>query len=673
MTTTNEVNIYNTKNEDNNNNNPISSAREHTNERPVSPSNNPDNNKSKKLIKIIAISSVCLIVAVAIVLLFLLKPWKRDKNDNNGNGGDGNVDVKKERIINTNDYKKELSFKTQVNDIRRLSVEQNSIENMIINGIETKTKSLRKIKYDIYVISETSADEENKDFYNKIYTCSISMVSRCLTRENEECELKDLVNLLNNNKNNLENLTEITDLKDIPIPLCLFNISDTNTITSILCPESLSESIKNELLSDLYYFRPVAKMSSVKSHEMGITEDKNIKNIRKKSQGLCDMDNNLSSNCNLDSNITKDSEGNLLSFDETSFINITTDSNNKFLNNKITHLIDESSQTDYLNPDKFKSILNDLLLKLNPYMKYEEINTINKVSKESSSKVIIDNFYINRHLEENDEKIHKKYLEKEESLFYMELLGTIINLNLKIDSGVNVETMKTVSNLQLGKEKYEISEKFEQFSNLNRIIEKLKSLSHKGNYLAYQLYEKLKKCIDDLPQELSIQISNLNSLIIYKDLTEIFDSSLSLDGIQILSIDVVEESNILFDKLNDTLNQIDDINGEFKNNSHALKDNLNDYMEKSYNLMNNIFKGLDNLTDLLNSPKNKFTEIATIYSNNTPTSYVSVIQQINNIFKDYSQEKWKFINGTVESSLNDFDDNYLESINKQKKILKFLL
>ena len=176
---------------------------------------------------------------------------------------------------------------------------------MIINGIEIKTKSLRKIKYDIYVISETSADEENKDFYNKIYTCSISMVSRCLTRENEECELKDLVNLLNSNKNNLDNLTEITDLKDIPIPLCLFNISDTNIITSILCPESLPESIKNELLSDLYYFRPVAKMSSVKSHEMGITEDKNIKNIRKKSQGLCDMDNNLSSNCNLDSNIIK--------------------------------------------------------------------------------------------------------------------------------------------------------------------------------------------------------------------------------------------------------------------------------------------------------------------------------------------------------------------------------
>ena len=70
---------------------------------------------------------------------------------------------------------------------------------------------------------------------------------------------------------------------------------------------------------------------------------------------------------------------------------------------------------------------------------------------------------------------------------------------------------------------------------------------------------------NNLPNEISIQVSNLNSLIIYKDLTEIFDSSLSLNTLQILPIDILEDSNILFNKINSTLNQIDNENGDFKN------------------------------------------------------------------------------------------------------------
>ena len=674
MSNVNEIRIYNNKNTEDKVQG-SDSGRAATNKNTISSNDNQDEKRCKKKIKIIVAISVGLIITLSAVLLIVFKPWKEDNNNNNNNGNGNNKDntddidnQENHYAININDYKNELAFKTKVNDLRRISVKEKSYENMIINGIEIKTEYLRNTHHDIYIISEIDADEENRGVYNKIFTGSISMVSQCLSKENEECELKQLVDLLNNNKKNLGSLKEIDDLKDIPIPLCLFNITDTNIITSIKCPESLPESIKNELLSDLYYFRPMAKLSSTKTHEMDVTTDGNIKNIRKQSKGLCDMNSNSPSICNIDSNITKDSEGNLLSFDETSFIDITTDINNKISNNKTTHLIDETSQINYLNPDQFKSILNDLLLKLNPYMKYEEIDTINKVSKQSNSKVINDRFYSKRHLEENDDMIYEKYLMKEESLFYKEILGTIINLNLKIDSGINVESMKTFSNLKLGDKDYEIS-KIEEFTNLNKIIEKLKSLSNKGNYLAYQLYEKLKKNIDDLPQELSIQISNLNNLIIYKDLTEIFDSSLSLNDLQILPIDIVEESNILFDKLNQTLNHLEENNSQFKNNSLALENNINNYLEKSYDLMNNIFIELDNLTNLLNSPKNKFTEIATIYLNNTPTSYINIIQEINNTYKDYSEDKLNYINRTLELSLKNFDDNYLDSINKQKQIV----
>ena len=623
----------------------------------ISSIGNKDKKKCKKKIKaIITISSACLIVILAAVLLIVYKSWKKDYINNNTKTN-----------INVNDYEKELVFKTKVNDIRRLSMKKISNENLIFNGIEIQTKYLRKTNYDIYFISEKRADEENKDFYDKIYTASISMVSQCLSTKNEECELKNLVNLLNNDKKNLSSLKEINDLKDIPIPLCLFNITDTNIIISISCPESLPESIKKEILSDLYYFRPVAKISSKKTHEMDIITENNIKNIRKQSKGLCDMKSNSPSTCNIDSNITKDSEGNFLAFNETASIDITTDINNKLSNNKTTHLIDITSQISYLNPDKFKAVLNDLLLILKPYMKYEEIDSINKVIRESNGKIIIDRFYSNRHLEENDGMIYKQHLTKEESLFSGEFYGKSINLNLKIDSGINVETMKALSVLKLGDENIEIS-KIEQPTNLNKIIDKLKSLSNKGNYLAYQLYEKLKKNIDELPQELSIQILNLNNLIIYKDLTEIFNSSLPLNA-KIISNDIIEGSNILFEKLNKTLNHLEDNNSEFKKNSLVLKNYINNYFGKSYDLMNKIFYGLDNLTVLLNSPKNKFTEIATIYSNNTPTSYVSIIQLINDIHKDNNQKKLNLINGTIEKLSENFEYNYLDSIKAQKSAL----
>ena len=244
--------------------------------------NNQDNkNCKKKLILISSISFGCLIIIPIVVLLLKCKPWIHDTLYT------PSIDepiIIENYQINYNDFKNELIFKTKVNDIRRLSIEQNSYEDMIIDGIQAQTKTFRKTKYDIYIISEKNVENENKNYYNKIYTASISMVSQCLSVKNEDCELKELVNLSNNDKTNLRSLKEVTDLKDIPVPLCLFNLSDTNIITSISCPESLSQNIKNEILSDLYYFRPIAKASTSQKHEIEITIEDDIKTIRKQSK-----------------------------------------------------------------------------------------------------------------------------------------------------------------------------------------------------------------------------------------------------------------------------------------------------------------------------------------------------------------------------------------------------
>ena len=55
---------------------------------------------------------------------------------------------------------------------------------------------------------------------------------------------------------NSRNLEEISDLKDIPVALCLFEMTDNDVIMSISCPESLSKAIKDTMVLDLYFYKP---------------------------------------------------------------------------------------------------------------------------------------------------------------------------------------------------------------------------------------------------------------------------------------------------------------------------------------------------------------------------------------------------------------------------------
>lgn len=209
--------------------------------------NDLSQNYSKKSLKkkiIILISSV-IGSLIIISILIILKPWKNKK------------DNPEDEYI---DYKKKFIFKTRVGDLKRINLSQKSYENMIIEGVEAKVNIYRKNIYDIYIISEEEAEDKNKQYYNKTYTGAISIVGKCFNLENEDCNPKELVDL--GKKENvkkfsgLRNLEKLENLKDIPIPVCLFNLTDNNIIISIKCPQSLSENMKNEIISDIYYFRP---------------------------------------------------------------------------------------------------------------------------------------------------------------------------------------------------------------------------------------------------------------------------------------------------------------------------------------------------------------------------------------------------------------------------------
>jgi len=64
------------------------------------------------------------------------------------------------------------------------------------------------------------------------------------------------LNTVTRNTEEKRNLEENNKLKDSPIPICLFNLTNNDVITSISCPKSYPEFKKKMLVLDLYFFRP---------------------------------------------------------------------------------------------------------------------------------------------------------------------------------------------------------------------------------------------------------------------------------------------------------------------------------------------------------------------------------------------------------------------------------
>ena len=119
---------------------------------------------------------------------------------------------------------------------------------MLIDGEKVNSFITRITNYDIYIISEEAPDENNKLFYDKIYTCAISIHSECYGSTKDDCTPKKVVDLSTTARRNLDKtrkLQEINDLKDIPIPICLFNLTNNDVITSISCHNKFSNEKKN--------------------------------------------------------------------------------------------------------------------------------------------------------------------------------------------------------------------------------------------------------------------------------------------------------------------------------------------------------------------------------------------------------------------------------------------
>ena len=133
----------------------------------------------------------------------------------------------------------EFVFKTKVGDLRRIYVNQKYQEDRLFEGEKITRIKERITNYDIYIMSETEPTKDFENFYEKIYTVAISIVSECFVSDNEICEPQKLVDLTDQKLADTEesNFEVPENLKDIPIPICLFNLTNNDVITSITCPE----------------------------------------------------------------------------------------------------------------------------------------------------------------------------------------------------------------------------------------------------------------------------------------------------------------------------------------------------------------------------------------------------------------------------------------------------
>ena len=574
----------------------------------------------------------------------------------------------------------EFDFNTKKGDLKRINVIQKSKEDRVRDGEKITTFLTRITNYDIYIIDEQDSDEENKYYYDKLYTCALSIQSECYSYTNEDCNPKQRVDLTNSVRRNLEekrNLesTNNPDLKGKQIPICLFNLTNNDVITSISCPESLPETKKKSIILDLYFFRPPGLKRLTKENVNSTITRKTVGDriyIREINGGICNIENAQLSFCTTDMNTTTDLENNILTYDEEAIMNITLDADNSYLKTKITNLKDISNKVENLNPQIYEEKLNIIIQKLNPYLKYEELFSKDQfyefyiLSKNGSAAL---KKMQKRKLDNSNDKMIKK--ENNLVNLFSPDIGIAVDITLYNNAGINSDFMEAKSKLYIESNKKEdISSSKESSRSFNQIIKELYILSKAGNHLATELYTKINTTLEDMTAKINKEISKLVELVEYTELSEIFDSTLSLDEIMHLPFSMIQESTKLKQNLDEILDNVE--NGGIKQNIKILNKNIYDYLDESHQIINKIFDSLNELCKALSSPKSKLTEISTYYLNHTSTSYISIVEKVKKILTNYYKDEYNLISQKVDIIIHEFELKITESITNEMKIINNL-
>ena len=638
--------------------------------------------EKNKLIIFISIGLILLIALAVILTIFLKKKSsiKEKENEDEILSDDNNPPSP----TVSGGLPKEFDITTKKGDLKHISIIQKTKEDTKMSGKVITTEVIRKTNYDIYITSEEDAEEQNKNFYSKMYTGVVTIKSECSTIESDDCEPQTLIDLTKKstkNKKNTRILESSEDFKDVPIALCLFNITDNHIITSLTCPESLPDYKRKEIILDLYFFRPPAAKRFDKENDnitISIKEDEETKRkyIRETNGGLCNVYKNLNTKCTTDMNTTLDSEGNLLTYDEEAITYINHDEKNSYIRNKVTNLVDNSQDIQKIDIETYNNSLNKLLPLMKPYMKEEIqftsndfndlINMMNDKSKSQKNQKYIPKK--KKNVFRNLDQSKPKQIQHGD-LFTYEELGIAINLGLKIDPGLNSPNMGVYGSLIFDTNESDYSALLEE-SNIQNIIDQLSSLSKAGNKLASELYDKISDKLEQIPNEISLQINSLDELLMYYDISSIFNSTLSLYSFNKLPFQIIQLSTELISKLIEISVSIR--LGNVRISVQGLSDNIYNYLDNSHGLIKNMLNNLGNLSHVLTTKNNTFTEITNYYLNNTSSSYVNIIQKMKEVLDNYYKNEYNIIYPKVQEVIALFEESTQDSLKKELSSLNDL-
>ena len=195
-------------------------------------------------------------------------------------------------------------------------------------------------------------------------------------------------------------------------------------------------------------------------------------------------------------------------------------------------------------------------------------------------------------------------------------------------------------------------------------------MSKAGNNLANNLYLKTKDKLQNITDIIKNNIPSLNNLLTYQELSDIFDSTFSLDKLKYIPHSIIDETDNLVNELEKKYNVIE--NGGLKKDIKILNEYIYQFIRESHILVNKISNNMRNLGNLIKSPKQAISDISNYYLNHTSNSYVNTIKEARNILYYYYEKEKDLIIPEVEKILGKFENITIESLGKQIRLIQKL-
>ena len=634
------------------------------------------NNKKFWITGIIVL--VCVIIlAISIPIALRNKNKDKDKNNNLEINGEEEVIIQNPEInleVAKEIFSPSFKINTKENVLIQLSQKSHQNYQTTVNGEKTTMSIINKAIFDIYTINSTSSSKQNKIIYDSIYTTIITVNSLCAKLSHDlsdnDCELEQYLNLNKKDNSNLRTIDENDEylLREAIIPMCLVEHTDTNLIISVTCPENLDDSFKNDIIRAFQNIKP----DTMKGYEYDknlvdtITEERDDKIYVTSYDNVCtdpNTDPTKTIICNLTKNIVTDKEGNLIFSKNIRIENTTKNENNSFINSFTYECenIPKEKSTSF-NQEIFEENYKSLLSMIKPFMKKE---IFIPSFKDFVEDLMLDDPSENqstlRYLFEQDSSSNK-FIQEEN--IYNRTFSTNFSVffNLKNDIGLGQDNnAKAISNQNVNGENItELSDQ-RKMSNLNETLYKFIILSKSGNILAQKLYEKLNDPLLKLGDIVSNNIEAINKLLANKDLSIIFDSTLAIYQLESLNYEFVAETDNLYNSMNElSTNYLYVIN----NARELLKNEINNYIKNTHDLIFKLFDKLSDATNALSSEKSKIADVSSYYLNNTNISYYDQIMNATKILKNYYNDEVNNIIPLVNNIIRYFYGNTTQIIQK---------